>query len=235
MTTSSSSPSRLYRLASFLWPALGLTLVAAALWRWEAQHWGAFVWLAGSFATGLIRAPFQRRTRDNVVVDDRKTLGERLLLAGMFLTMGILPLLQLATGIMDVAAYSLPTWATAIGAALQVPFLWLFWRSHADLGRNWSVSLEIRKDHNLVTQGVYARMRHPMYAAIWIAAIAQPLLIHNWIAGLLVIPTFAAMYLLRIPQEEAMMQAQFGADYDRYAAQTGRIWPRLGSKPTTAS
>jgi protein-S-isoprenylcysteine O-methyltransferase Ste14 len=38
--------------------------------------------------------------------------------------------------------------------------VWLFWRSHADLGRNWSPSLELREGHELVTEGVYRYVRH---------------------------------------------------------------------------
>ena len=99
-------------------------------------------------------------------------------------------------------------------------------RSHADLGRNWSPGLEVRDAHELVTTGIYDRIRHPMYAAIWISALTQPLLIHNWIAGFLVIPAFAAMWFIRVPNEEAMMRARFGEAWDAYCARAGRLLPR---------
>jgi len=208
--------------------ALCAVLVAMAVWHWRANGWGALVWLAAFVAMAAIRMPFARRTRVNTVVLAQKDATETLLLAGMFLTMMVLPLLHLATGVFAVADYRLPLWATAAGAAVQLPFLWVFWRSHADLGRNWSPGLEVREDHTLITNGVYARVRHPMYAAIWLSALAQPLLIHNWIAGALVIPAFAAMWVIRVPNEEAMMRVRFGAAYDTYCAQTGRLWPRSG-------
>ena len=69
--------------------------------------------------------------------------------------------------------------------------LWLFWRSHADLGQNWSVSLEIRKDHRIVQHGVYRLIRHPMYASIWLWSIAQALLLANWLAGWSAVVPFA--------------------------------------------
>ncbi len=210
-------------------------LVVGAVLRWETLGWGPLVWLAASILVGVIRGPYAKSTRQNVIVDDRKNLSEKLLLAAMFLAGGILPVLHLATGVFSFADYSLPVWASIAGAALQAPFLWLFWRSHADLGKNWSVSLEVREDHGLVTRGVYSKMRHPMYAAIWIAAIAQPLLIHNWIAGVGVLPAFLAMYLIRTPQEEKMMRDRFGDAYDRYAARTGRIFPRFAGAQTEAA
>nr|WP_271300895.1 isoprenylcysteine carboxylmethyltransferase family protein [Sphingomonas sp. CV7422] len=95
-------------------------------------------------------------------------------------------------------------------------------------GRNWSPGLELREGHRLVTGGVYALWRHPMYVSIWLAAFCQPLLVHNLIAGLLVVPAFAAMWWLRVPQEEAMMRHQFGEHYARYCVWVGRLWPRLG-------
>lgn len=84
----------------------------------------------------------------------------------------------------------------------------------------------MRRDHELVTGGAYARIRHPMYASLWLWAIAQPLLLHNWIAGVLVIPAGAALYFVRTPREEAMMRDRFGSAWDTYAARTGRLLPK---------
>jgi protein-S-isoprenylcysteine O-methyltransferase Ste14 len=64
-----------------------------------------------------------------------------------------------------------------------------------------------------------------MYAAMAISALSQPLLIHNWIAGVLAIPAFAALCVVRIPLEEVMLRERFGAAYDAYAARTRRIIP----------
>jgi protein-S-isoprenylcysteine O-methyltransferase Ste14 len=199
-------------------------LVLAAI-RWRDNGWGAMVWFAAFIAMSVVRMPHGLRNRANVVVEVRKDRTEVALLAGMFLAMMVLPLIHLATGLFAFADYALPEWATWIGAVLQIPFLWLFWRSHADLGRNWSPGLEVREDHALVTNGVYAYIRHPMYAAIWISALAQPLLVHNWIAGFPVVPAFAAMWFIRVPNEEALMRLRFGAVYDDYCRKAGRLFP----------
>ena len=44
--------------------------------------------------------------------------------------------------------------------------LWCFYRSHVDLGTNWSITLEVRERHQLVTHGTYRHVRHPMYLAL---------------------------------------------------------------------
>lgn len=203
-----------------------VALLIAALFRWQEIGWGGLIWLGAIIGQTLIRTPHSIANRANQIVAARKDAQERVLLTCMFLCMMFLPLLHLATNIFAFSNYTLPQGATFIGAALQLPFLWLFWASHHDLGRNWSPALEVREQHGLITRGVYRFMRHPMYAAIWLGAIAQPLLIQNWIAGALVVPAFAAMWFLRVPQEEAMMREAFGADYDEYCLRVGRLWPR---------
>ena len=205
-----------------------LSLIVSAVLRWRSNGWGASIWLGLFVAMTIVRLPFAVQVRRNRIVAARRDRIGVKLLAAMFVTMMVLPVLHLATGIFAFADYVLPRVATVIGALLTVPTIWLLWRSHADLGRNWSPGLELREGHHLVTGRVYAQWRHPMYVSIWLAAVCQPLLIHNLIAGLLVVPAFAAMWWLRVPQEEAKMRHRFGDHYTRYCARVGRLWPRLG-------
>ncbi|MEM8795379.1 MAG: protein-S-isoprenylcysteine O-methyltransferase [Pseudomonadota bacterium] len=220
---------KLKRMAAII---VMIAIMAAVFWNSDAISWHEFVWLGLFFGMSLIRAPFGMQNRQNKVTVSENHLWEKLLLLGMFLSMGLVPLIYLATkqtnaDVFGFADYTLPDFASWIGAALILPFLYLFWRSHSDLGRNWSAKLEIHSEQTLVTNGIYKFVRHPMYLALWLAVIAQALLIHNWIAGFLVVVIFFAMYLSRIQQEETMMRTQFGPDYDAYAQQTGRIFPKL--------
>ena len=154
---------------------------------------------------------------------------EKTLLIGVFLATLLLPLLYLFTPLLTYADYQLPAPVPFMGAATMAASLWLFWRSHTDLGQNWSVSLELRENHELITSGVYRRIRHPMYSSIWLWALAQGMLLHNWFAGWSVVPAFAAMYFLRTPREERLMCEKFGAQYHAYMRQTGRLFPRWKS------
>jgi protein-S-isoprenylcysteine O-methyltransferase Ste14 len=61
--------------------------------------------------------------------------------------------------------------------------LWLFAKSHADLGTNWSLTLEVREKHQLVTHGIYRALRHPMYSALLLYSLGQALVVPNWIVG----------------------------------------------------
>ena len=117
----------------------------------------------------------------------------------------LLPLLYLLTPLFSFADYHLPIIARWAGSPILLLSLWLFWRSHVDLGQNWSVSIEAREGHELVSHGVYRSIRHPMYASIWLWSIAQGMMLGNWLAGWATLPAFAAMYFIRLPLEEGLM------------------------------
>ena len=192
------------------------------------QPWN-IVFLSGFIAFFGIRYIFARRTRGETKEVNRFDRLEGLLLGVMFPPTLLLPLVYLFTPLLAFADYQLPPLVPWFGTAFMVLALWLFWRSHADLGQNWSVSLELRQGHQLVTRGVYRYIRHPMYAAIWLWGVAQGMLLANLLAGWLVLPAFAAMYFLRVSREEQMMCETFGDEYREYVHQTGRLVPRFTS------
>jgi protein-S-isoprenylcysteine O-methyltransferase Ste14 len=186
------------------------------------------VFLAGLIVYLGIRHVFMRRTSRGNPSTFRQMDGlERTLLGIVAIGTMFLPLLYLATSWLAFADYTLPRAAPWCGAALMVAGLWLFYRAHADLGRNWSVTLELREGHQLITRGVYRYIRHPMYASIFLFSVAQGLLLANWLAGWGAVVTFTLLYLIRTPREERMMCEAFGDQYRAYKRQTGRLCPRL--------
>jgi protein-S-isoprenylcysteine O-methyltransferase Ste14 len=191
------------------------------------SHWSNLVFFLGLLVYLRIRGVYASRLRGVEKVHREIDLQEKVLLVLVFVGCLVPPLVYLFTPLVNFANYHQPAFAPWLGTAVIVFSLWLFWRSHADLGPNWSISLELGKDHQLVTGGVYRLVRHPMYASIWLWSIAQALLLPNWLAGPSTLVPFAAMYFLRTPREERMMQARFGQAYADYMAGTGRLVPRL--------
>jgi protein-S-isoprenylcysteine O-methyltransferase Ste14 len=191
------------------------------------DKWDIF-YLIGFIAFYRIRGIFIQRTKNVTKVVRRMDWLEKALLTAMFPGTFLLPLLYLFTPWLSFADYELPWLVKLPGALLLVGSLVLFYKSHTDLGQNWSVSLEVREGHELVTQGVYRKIRHPMYAAIWLWAIAQGMLLENWLAGWSVVPAFLLMYVIRTPREERLMLEQFGDKYREYMRRTGRIVPKRG-------
>lgn len=152
---------------------------------------------------------------------------EKALLAAVLSTALLLPPIYCFTPILSFADYDPGSAIRWAGAVIMIVSLWLFLRSHIDLGKNWSVSLELRQGHQLVSNGVYRWVRHPMYASLWLWGLAQGMMLGNWLAGWSMLPAFAAMYWIRMPREEQMMCEEFGEDYREYARRTGRLFPRF--------
>jgi protein-S-isoprenylcysteine O-methyltransferase Ste14 len=139
----------------------------------------------------------------------------------------VLPLVYIFTPWLDFADYSLPRWFSLVGVLLFIVALWLLGKGRSELGQNFSLRMEIGEKQTLVKQGVYRYIRHPIYAGFWLWGIAQPLLLHNWIAGFAMLATFLPLYFVRVPREERMMLGRFGEGYREYMNQTGRILPRI--------
>lgn len=189
--------------------------------------WAKLIWALGLMGWFAIRYPHDRRSRrtPRVVQSDRARDLARLTIS--FTGMCLLPATYVLTGEPKLADYPFRPALAWIGAAVFLSSLWLFHRTHKDLGRNWSVTLEIRDRHSLVTSGVYRHVRHPMYSAFWLWAIAQALLLPNWIAGPAGLVGFGTLFFLRIGREEQLMIEAFGDEYRDYMRRTSRVLPGI--------
>ena len=181
--------------------------------------------LAAALALVAIPALVHRGAAKKVV-RSAQAPAERALLA--LVSLGFLAaLVWVATPVFRLADYPLRLGAFAPGTACLLLGLWLLYRSHADLGANWSVTLEVRDGHRLVTQGVYRRLRHPMYLALLLCGLGQALVLPNWLAGPAYLAAFALLVACRLGPEERLMAETFGADYRAYRARTRRLIPGL--------
>ncbi|MEL7027070.1 MAG: protein-S-isoprenylcysteine O-methyltransferase [Pseudomonadota bacterium] len=198
----------------------------AALWR--VAPYPALIFLAVMAGWYTTRA-YLTYGQDKKVDAEKSAGRERSLTTLVFIGMVICPTIALATPLLDFASYQPITGQLWLGVIFAAIGTYLFWRSHADLGAFWSAHLELREGHQLVTSGIYAHMRHPMYSAILLITFAQLLILNNWLAGPAGLATFGLLYFVRISSEEAMMREKFGAAWDEYAAETNRLWPRFGA------
>jgi protein-S-isoprenylcysteine O-methyltransferase Ste14 len=174
-----------------------------------------------------IRYEYARRSRREKIRRSDRGLRETALLLISLTGLGILPLVYVATGIPHFAAYTFRPVQAWLGLFVAIAALVMFHLTHRALGRNWSISLDVRDDHQLVTDGIYRRVRHPMYSAFWLWAIAQALLLPNWVAGFSGLVGFGILFFGRVAREERMMLETFGDSYRAYMARTGRVFPSI--------
>ena len=185
------------------------------------------LFMVGFVSAWAIRTPYQKRHKRNKRAVIRLIPQERLLFVLIYVGMVILPLGYVFSPWLNLANYRPTSWAGYLGAISFAISLGLLWRSHHDLDKNWSPTVEIREGQTFVSKGVYQKIRHPMYTAFWLWCAAQALLLPNWIAGLGGIIAFGVTYILRVNREEQMMIEQFGEEYKAYMQRTKRLVPYL--------
>jgi protein-S-isoprenylcysteine O-methyltransferase Ste14 len=187
--------------------------------------WAKLIWFFGIAGWFAIRYPHDRRSRRTAMAVRSDRARELVLLTISFTGMFVVPAIYVLSGEPKFANFQFQQVLAWLGAAGTVASLWLFYRTHKDLGRNWSVTLEIRAEHALITTGVYSRVRHPMYSAFWLLAVAQALLLPNWFAGPAGIVGFGTLFFCRVGREERLMTETFGDQYRQYVARTYRVIP----------
>lgn len=183
------------------------------------------IWAAGIVAYFLVRYPHQRRARKTAVARRLVTVREKALMAISYSGLFIVPLIYVVTDWPEFASYPFSAVAAWLGTLVLIGATYLLYVTHRDLGRRWSITLEIRDGHSLVTNGIYEKLRHPMYSSFWLWAISQAFLLPNWIAGFSGIVGFGILFFMRVGQEERMMLDTFGDEYRNYMKRTYRVIP----------
>jgi protein-S-isoprenylcysteine O-methyltransferase Ste14 len=107
----------------------------------------------------------------------------------------------------------------AIGGALRI------WPVFV-LGHRFSGLVAIQPGHTLVMNGIYGRIRHPSYLGLLVNSLGWALAFRSGV-GVLLTALLIPPLLARIRAEEALLHAQFGAEYDAYRSRTSRLIPWL--------
>jgi Putative protein-S-isoprenylcysteine methyltransferase len=183
------------------------------------------IWFAGLVGWYIIRHPFERKARKMGVSKSLLDWKEWILLASASFGLFLIPAAYVLTGVPASLNREFIPAVAWLGLLPLSGALWLFRRSHVDLGRNWSVTLKVREQHVLVKSGVYRLVRHPMYLSFLLLGLAQMLLLPNWLAGASGLIGAGLFFAFRVLREERMMLESFGDEYRSYMAHTKRIIP----------
>jgi len=123
-------------------------------------------------------------------------------------------------------------WMLAIGSLLYFPGMLLVLWARLALGKNYFAStglgVQLFADHQLVTGGPFAILRHPMYAGIILAAFGSLLLYATWTT--LFLACFAPLIRVRAKREEAALAVEFGEQWQAYCKCVPMWIPRLSRR-----
>jgi len=179
-----------------IFPAMWLAWVL--YWMWAARH----------------AKPNQRR----------EPIGSRLLhvvplLVAAWLLWGRVPLPFLNDRLFPWARWIF--WVAAFVTASGLLFtVWA--RLH--LGRNWSGTVTIKQDHELVDTGPYALVRHPIYTGLLLAFIGSAVAWGEWRGVLAVLIAVVSLWR-KLRLEERWMTERFGERYRAYCEQVPALVP----------
>lgn len=111
--------------------------------------------------------------------------------------------------------------------AMMAATIGLFAASARAMGRNWAIVARTRDDHQLVTWGPFARVRNPIYSALFVWLLTMAIALGHWRGLIVAVPLYWIGTWMRVTREEKLLRAQFGAEYDAYAARVKRFVPGL--------
>ncbi len=143
---------------------------------------------------------------------------------GFFVLLGLLGLYAVNPPWFRVMAVPLPAWLRWTGFGIGLLGIALVAWTEVALGRHWSAQLQLRQEHRLVTDGPYARVRHPHYSAITGFGVGVALVSASW-PFIVMLPVILWGLVDRIPKEEKMLAGEFGEAWQAYARKTRRLIP----------
>jgi protein-S-isoprenylcysteine O-methyltransferase Ste14 len=156
--------------------------------------------------------------------DDRQlktTLGR---MAAIVRSVGLLAAHVIA--IYEFAERETLVWLSLVGIGLMVAGLVVNRLAISALGKFWD-KLVIKEDHRLITEGIYAHIRHPIYTSYLLLFLGYTVLFQAPISAIIFMAVLSVWYGSRISLEEAMLIEKFGDAYRQYCTQTKRLFPFL--------
>ena len=94
------------------------------------------------------------------------------------------------------------------------------------LGRNWSGVVTVKENHQLIRNGPYSFVRHPIYTGVTFAAFGTAVFVGD-IRSIILLVAVLSVFIHKIKIEEQFMTDQFGSEYTSYRQETKALIPFL--------
>lgn len=94
------------------------------------------------------------------------------------------------------------------------------------LGKNWSLSVQRKESHELIQNGIYKILRHPIYTGLLILFIGNAIIVGDYRGIIAVIVVFISFWF-KLLKEEKILTDTFGNKYIDYKNRTKALIPYL--------
>ena len=176
---------------------------------------------------GIVRLPFMKKCKKCTKIKDMTLNFEKSKVFVAWLGMFLIPCVYIFSNALNSFSIDLSPILRIIGVVGMGLNVIFFYYIHKQLDKNWSAVLEIKEGQELITNGIYKFVRHPMYTQSWLWVILQLFITSNWFVGLFGILSWGFLYFTRVGNEEKLMIEQFGDKYLEYIKNTGRLLPKV--------
>jgi len=112
------------------------------------------------------------------------------------------------------------------GAVITLAGLLFSVWARVHLGTNWSRSVTIKQNHELITSGPYALVRHPIYTGLLTGFLGSAIATTEY-RGLVAFALVFISLWYKLRLEEKWMRAQFGETYISYSRRVAGLVPFL--------
>ena len=113
-----------------------------------------------------------------------------------------------------------------IGTIVTVAGIGLAIWARRHLGTNWSATISIRADHELIHTGPYRTIRHPIYTGILLAFAGTALALGE-VRGAIAFGIVLAAFYFKARKEESYLTREFGERFAEHVRHTGMFLPRF--------
>jgi len=148
----------------------------------------------------------------------------RLLL--LLCTIALLALPRVPLAFLNQRFLSSGAWPFWTGAAITVAGLLFCVAARQHLGNNWSQAVTVKKDHELITSGPYALVRHPIYTGMLLGLAGTAVAVAEWRGLVAVALAFIALWS-KLTLEEKWMREHFGSSYEEYSRRVAALVPHI--------
>jgi protein-S-isoprenylcysteine O-methyltransferase Ste14 len=128
----------------------------------------------------------------------------------------------------DVVAVQPPVAVQVVGLVVALAGFAATLAAQTGMGASWRIGVDPGERTDLVTTGVFAHVRNPIFTAMVLAQLGVVLMVPTWVSALALVALVAGVQLQVRAVEEPYLRAVHGAAYDAYAARTGRFVPGVG-------
>ena len=114
----------------------------------------------------------------------------------------------------------------AIGLCWCIAGVFIACWSRYILGKNWSLAVQLKHEHELVVKGPYRLVRHPIYTGLLFLFIGNTLIVGDW-RGIIAVAIVFVSFWYKLKKEEEWLFGVFGEQYIQYKENTKALIPYL--------